>query len=63
MKLIASITFKQSTKTVGEITGRPMDPSMTIDEIGKIVIETEQALEKLTGLRAHISVEVDGDKR
>jgi small nuclear ribonucleoprotein (snRNP)-like protein len=63
MKFIASIVFKQGTKVVGEIKGRPMEPNMTLEEVSETVLTTEQAIERLTGLRAHISVEVDGDRK
>jgi len=63
MKFIASIVFKQGPKVVGEIKGRPMEPNLTIEMIGSLVTDLERDIEVLTGLRAHISVEVDGDKR
>ena len=56
MKMQFKLTFKQGTKTIGEVTGRenPDAGNLTISEVTEKVIETEQFIEKLTGLRVHI---------
>ena len=57
MKLQFKLTFKQGTKTVAEVLGREShDPAstITIGEAVEKVTETEQFLERLTGLRVHI---------
>lgn len=55
MKLQFKITFKQGTKTVAEVTGREgLGETLTVGDVVERVTETEQFLEKLTGLRVHI---------
>jgi hypothetical protein len=57
MKLQFKITLKQGTKTVAEITGREdhdIAARLTLAEVVEKVQETEQFIEKLTGLRCHI---------
>lgn len=58
MELQFKITFKRSLKTVAEIQGTPLPPSvannLTVGELVEQVHETEEFLEKLTGLRVHI---------
>jgi len=56
MKMQFKLTFKQGTKTVGEVVGRenPDAGNLTISEVTEKVVETEQFIEKLTGLRVHI---------
>ncbi len=56
MELQFKITFKQGTREVGSIIGRRPMPArdLTIEEVTQQVQETEQFLEKLTGLRVHI---------
>ena len=57
MKLQFKMTFKQGTKTVAEVLGRPdvVDAgNLTIEEVVEKVVSTEHFLEKLTGLRVHI---------
>ena len=56
MKMQFKITFKQGTKTVAEVIGRenPDAGNLTISEVTEKVVETEQFIEKLTGLRVHV---------
>ncbi|CAB4189656.1 hypothetical protein UFOVP1196_6 [uncultured Caudovirales phage] len=57
MEFQFKITFKSGTKTVAEIEGRENNPlvkDMTIREVTEGVLQTEQFLEQLTGLRVHI---------
>ena len=57
MKLQYRLTFKQGTKTVAEVTGladRIDAASLTVEDVVERVTETEQFVEKLTGLRLHI---------
>lgn len=51
------LTFKSGPKTIAIIKGRDegIDAAhLTVEEVTGKVIETEQFLEKLTGLRCHI---------
>lgn len=54
------IIFKQGPATVAEIVGipRPLD-ALTAGDVGERIIETEQYLERLTGLRVHIETAED----
>lgn len=57
MKLQFKVTFKSGTKTVGEVLGledRIEASSLTVEEVCEKVIEAEQFLGKLTGLRCYI---------
>jgi hypothetical protein len=57
MKLQFKVTFKNGTKTVAEIVGREdvVDAgNLTVQDVVENVCETEQFLERLTGLRVHI---------
>ena len=56
MKLLFNVTFKRGSKVVVIIEGqRPLGgEDLTIGEVVDKVLETEQFLEKLTGLRVHI---------
>lgn len=56
MKLKFKITFKRGTKTIAEVTGLdevPVD-RLTVGDMVERVTDTEQFLDKLTGLRCHI---------
>lgn len=56
MKLQFKVTFKDGPNVVSEVTGRHggVDAeNLTIADVGRVV-ETEQFLERLTGLRCHI---------
>lgn len=57
MQLQFEVVFKQGTKEVARVTGRrnPDAASLTIADVTERVIETEQFLEKLTGVRCHIN--------
>jgi hypothetical protein len=59
MKLRFNVVFKRGARTVHEIEGiREVDgDDITVGELGEKVIQTEQFLEKLTGLRCHINSE------
>ena len=64
MQLCCSLTFKQGPEAVATIRGRPFDKEAmqaTVANLTEQVIETEQFLERLTGLRTHISVERAAD--
>ena len=55
MKLAFMITFKRSTRIVAEVEGYAKNlDALTVEDITSKVPETEQFLEKLTGLRVHI---------
>jgi len=55
MKLQFKMTFKNGTKTVAEVVGqKDVAATLTVGEVVEKVIETEQFLERLTGLRVHI---------
>ena len=56
MKLQFDIKFKKGPKVVGEINGLELNNSgdLTLEELTTKVLETEQFLEKLTGLRVHV---------
>jgi|SRR5580765_621589 len=57
MKLQFRITFRSGSKVVAEVLGLEdkIDASrLSVEEVTAKVIETEQFLEKLTGLRVHI---------
>lgn len=57
MKLQFKVTFKSGTKTIAEVAGREdiIDArNLTVEDVVEKVVETEQFLEKLTGLRVHI---------
>ena len=58
MDLQIKITFKQGPKMIAEIIGVRNVPGgfLTVEEVSEKVIETEQFLEKLLGLRAHIEI-------
>jgi hypothetical protein len=49
------ITFKLGHLVKAEVLGEPKsDEHLTIKDVGERIIETEQYLEKITGLRVHI---------
>jgi hypothetical protein len=57
MKMQFKLTFKQGTKTVAEVLGLAdkIDAgNLTVEEVTEKVTETEQLIERLTGLRLHI---------
>jgi hypothetical protein len=55
MKLAFRITFKKGPKVVAVVEGDGKDAGeLTVAEVTDKVIETEQFLERLTGLRVHI---------
>jgi hypothetical protein len=57
MKLQFTVTAKNGTKTIAEVTGREggIDAKdLTVEDVCERVIETEAFLEKLTGFRWHI---------
>lgn len=56
MKLRFKVTFKRGQRTVAEVLGQDeVDVTrLTVGEVVQQVTETEQFLEKLTGLRVHI---------
>ena len=57
MKLQFKVVLKSGTKVVAEAIGlenRIDGTSLTIEDVVEKVVETEQFLEKLTGLRVHI---------
>jgi hypothetical protein len=54
-KIRFDITVKSGAKTLAVVAGLDKDPeSLTVDDIGERIIETEQFLERLTGLRFHL---------
>lgn len=58
MKLQFQIVAKNGQKVLATIDGRPdLDTAgrLTVEEVVEKVAETEQFLEKLTGLRFHIN--------
>ena len=54
------IVFKQGPKVVAEVAGE-ITSGVTVHEVATEVVKTEQFLERLTGLRVHIEVEMQGD--
>lgn len=55
MEIKFNITFKRGTQTVATVQGLPVNAEqVSVAEAGEKVIDTEQFLEKLTGLRVHI---------
>ena len=57
MKLRFRITFKASTETVAVVEGRESGidaADLTVADVHEGVINAEQFLERLTGLRVHI---------
>lgn len=56
MKIQFKVTYKNGAKVVSEVLGRECDSAadMTLSAVTEKVIETEQFMEKLTGLRCHI---------
>lgn len=54
MRLMFKLVFKRGQETVAEVQGHEIDSdNVTVADMQR-VIETEQFLEKLTGLRVHI---------
>lgn len=56
MKLRFNITFKSGQKVVAVVEGKTdvEAANLTVADVHERTIETEQFLEKLTGLRVHI---------
>lgn len=55
MKLKFKLTFKRGPKVVSEVDGHEVDTGdLTVADCYERIIETEQFIEKLTGLRLHI---------
>jgi hypothetical protein len=58
-KLKFTMVFKSGLQTVGIIAGTPIPiDRLSAGDVTERVIQTEQFLERLTGLRVHISSEV-----
>lgn len=56
MKLQFRVTFKLGQEVIADVLGREdVGDSLTIEDVTEHVIRTEQFLERLTGLRVHIS--------
>lgn len=55
MKLKFQVKFLKQNAVVGSVEGaeRALD-NFRVDDLGQRIIETEQFLERLTGLRVHI---------
>jgi hypothetical protein len=54
------LTFKRGPDTMAEIIGVPRTlDALTAGDVGERIIETEQYLERLTGLRVHIETAED----
>lgn len=49
------LTFKRGNEVVAVVEGRERpENALTVGDVGERLIETEQYLERLTGLRVHI---------
>lgn len=64
MKLQFELVFKRGQKEVARVVGTELSgeraTSLTIGDVVEKVSETEQFLERLTGLRVHIQVSDQG---
>jgi hypothetical protein len=58
VKFKFNVIFKKGSKVIAEVKGGEMPEivtgMLTLQELTEKVIETEQFLEKLTGMRVHI---------
>ena len=57
-----TITVKSGLQTIAQVEGRPRALFEDLADVSR-VIEVEQWLERMTGLRFHIDVDVDAAPR
>lgn len=54
-KIRFTVTVKSGAKTLAMVVGLDKEPDfISVADVGEKIIETEQLLERLTGLRFHI---------